>query len=145
MRCDHFFDPMGADVGDDVSVNNSPVADWDFVAENAAHADAAGRAGNSWIPPILGALVEAARVTRLARFFPFTSHHRFCLSDGPEWWVGDGQVAPAFIALDPEDGYIVWKGSPYDAAATVAVTTGNEGAAAAGLERLLDLWPESAP
>lgn len=78
-----------------------------------------------------------------ARFFLFTSHHRFCLSDGPQWRVGDGQVAPAFIALDPEAGYVVWKGCPYDAGATIAVSTADPGVPAAELEQLLVSWPMS--
>ncbi|MFJ4851113.1 MULTISPECIES: hypothetical protein [unclassified Streptomyces] len=127
-------------------MNNTLSAAWAFEAEAAEAADTIGREpGRSWIPPILGVLVAAVRLTSLARLYPFTSHNRFCLSDGPQWWAGQGEIAPAFVALDPEAGFTVWRGKPYDASASMTMTTSKQEAAAAALAELLSAWPHAGP
>jgi hypothetical protein len=60
---------------------------WDFQEIAARDLDETNRTGHSWVPPTLTALVTAVRGTTLARPYPFTSHSRLCLSDGPRFWV----------------------------------------------------------
>jgi hypothetical protein len=127
-------------------MDDSLRAAWDWQADAARHADEASRdPRRSWVPPTLAVLVAAVRATTLARLYPFTSHHRFCLSDGPQWWMGEGQVAPAFVSRLRHEGYIVWSGAPYDASAREVLSTEDPKAAAVELERLLDRWPALAP
>lgn len=124
-------------------MNDSPSAAWDFQAAAARDLDETSRDPcRSWVPPTLAILVAAVRATTLTRLYPFTSHRRLCLSDGPRFWSGEGKVAPAFVSLHRDSGYTVWSGGPYDESATAAITTQDPAAAAAELERLLDQWPE---
>jgi hypothetical protein len=113
-----------------------------------------GDPGPLGVPATLAVLVAAVRATSLQRLYPFMSLCRFCLSDGPEFWEGRGQVAPAFVAYD-RSGYTVFSGGPYDdpgdgpdmdwagTRGTVTLKTPDETAAAAELERLLQGWPEA--
>jgi hypothetical protein len=127
-------------------MGDSLSAAWDFQADAARDDDEAARdPRRSWVPPTLAGLVAAVRATTLARLYPFTSHNRFCLSDGPRFWAREGQVAPAFVSRRRDTGYTVWRGGPYDESATETLSTEDPKAAAAELERLLDRWPRSSP
>ncbi|GHF77422.1 hypothetical protein GCM10018790_64420 [Kitasatospora xanthocidica] len=117
-------------------MKESPEAAWDFELDNSAGIDQAyGRDEHVG----LVALVSAARGSGLARFYPFTSMGRLCFSTGPRWWMGDGEPVPAFVTVNPEDGYVVWRGSPYVHPAEVALVTRSAIEAVAGLERVLGL------
>jgi Family of unknown function (DUF6193) len=117
-------------------------AAWDFLAAAAHEDDEANRdPRRSWVPPTLAVLVAAVRATSLTRFYPFTSHARLCFSDGPEWWSGKGQVVPAYVARNRENGYMVSRGGPYDESAAIVLSTEDAKTAAYELERLLEGWP----
>lgn len=124
-------------------MSDSTSAAWDFQAAAARDLDETRRdPRRSWVPPTLATLVAAVRATTLARLYPFTSHSRLCLSDGPSFWSGEGAVAPAFVSLDRDSGYTIWDGGPYLETAAPVLTTGDPKTAAAELERLLQQWPE---
>ncbi|MEU6233526.1 DUF6193 family natural product biosynthesis protein [Kitasatospora sp. NPDC047058] len=82
---------------------------WEHLAAVAASWDErrGGASTKSWVPPILGALVQAARSSSLGCFYPFTSHARLCFSTGPAHWLAEGEVLPICIALHPESRYVV--------------------------------------
>jgi len=126
---------------DNSAMSDSLSTEWDFQEVAARHFDEASRRVRSWVPPTLTVLVAAVRASTLRRLYPFTSHNRFCLSDGPRFWAGEGQVAPAFVSLHRDWGYTLWSGGPYDPAATEMLSTEDASAAAIELERLLDRWP----
>lgn len=127
-------------------MDNSLAASWDVEAQAAEGVDARGREpGKAPVPPILGPLVTAARTTSLARLHPFTSLDRFCLSDGREWWTGHGRVAPAFVALVPREGYVVWRGDPYGESVTRVLATTDAEEAAAALADELESWSPPPP
>jgi hypothetical protein len=130
-------------------MNHALLASWDW-QELAADAMDEGCEDPvlCWVPPNLGDLVKAARATTLRRFFPFTAHACFGLSNMPNWWEAGPEcdpIAPAFVSRTRQDGYLIWPGTPYhfDEAQLVLVTDDPMSAAAA-LERLLAEWPASA-
>ncbi|MEV0416454.1 DUF6193 family natural product biosynthesis protein [Streptomyces sp. NPDC050448] len=83
-------------------------AGWDFQARAAVQWDDRSRGSTTtWVPPIMGALVDAARNSGLGQFYPFTSHARLCFSIGRRRWVGEGDVLPVCIALLPKGSYSV--------------------------------------
>ena len=88
--------------------HDSVGAEWDFQARAAAAwDDPSERPAATWVPPIMGALVGAARDSALGRFYPFTSHARLCFSTGRREWLGEGDVLPVCIALLPGGSYSV--------------------------------------
>ncbi|MET7312686.1 DUF6193 family natural product biosynthesis protein [Streptomyces sp. NPDC005571] len=87
---------------------DSVEAEWDFQARAATQWDERSRgSATTWVPPIMGALVDAARNSTLGRFYPFTSHARLCFSTGRRHWLGEGNVLPVCIALLPGGSYSV--------------------------------------
>jgi len=126
---------------DNEAVDESLTSAWEFQATSAEVLDKFARERPSRIPPTLAVLVAAVSATTLTRLYPFTSHCRLCLSDGSRFWSGEGQVAPAFVSLDADCGYIVWRGGPYDESASEVGSTEDPATAAAELERLLVQWP----
>ncbi|MFF3113277.1 DUF6193 family natural product biosynthesis protein [Kitasatospora sp. NPDC057904] len=109
---------------------------WDFELDSSAGVDQSyGRDEHVGLVP----LVSAARGSGLARFYPFTSMGRLCFSTGPRWWMGDGEPVPAFVTVDAEGGYVVWRGSPCVHPAEEVLETHAAAEAVAGLERLLGL------
>ncbi|GAA5008180.1 hypothetical protein GCM10025734_50030 [Kitasatospora paranensis] len=87
-------------MGPERESGDSVEAAWDFQARSAADWDDRARASTAiWVPPIMQALVDAARNSVLGRFYPFTSHARLCFSTGPRYWLGEGDVLPVCIAL----------------------------------------------
>jgi hypothetical protein len=122
-------------------VEDSAEDAWAFIRAQAQATDSRCRRIGSWVPPILGDLVDAAHATTLRRFHPFTSMNYFCMASGPRWWLRDGgHIAPALIALHPSAGYAVWPEQPADDDAEPLMTTGDAHAAVAELERLLAAW-----
>lgn len=87
---------------------DSVEVEWDFRARAAAQWDDRSRGSTTtWVPPIMEALVDAARNSALGQFYPFTSHARLCFSTGLRHWVGEGDVLPVSIALIPGGSYSV--------------------------------------
>jgi hypothetical protein len=102
----------------------SPESVWrSFIGAGDAEDDGRRDATKSWVPPILGALARAAHATGLRRLYPFTSMNRPCFSSGPQWWVGNGSVAPVSIELMPSPTYDVRSGDPCGAEPSVVVMT----------------------
>jgi hypothetical protein len=120
-------------------VDDSPQASWDFCLQVAQGIDHVCRGDDTWVPPILTALVTAVRATSLRRLHPFTSHAALSLSSGPRCWEQGAKTAPAFISLDPAGHYNVWSGHA-DVAGALACATSDPEHAAAELERLLAQW-----
>ncbi|MEU4114082.1 DUF6193 family natural product biosynthesis protein [Kitasatospora sp. NPDC028055] len=110
-------------------------AEWDFQARAAAQWDERSRSSTTtWVPPIMEALVDAARNSALAHFYPFTSHARLCFSTGGRHWVGDGQVLPVCIALLPGGTYSV--AHKHDPAQVLLETTNADEAVATAVAAL---------
>jgi len=129
---------------DNEAVDESLTSAWEFQATAAHDDDEVSRKGgpkHTWVPPNLAALVAAARATTLTRFYPFTACSALCLSDGPRFWDGAGEVAPAFISRHRDGQYFVWRGGPYREGATLVLASADPDTAAAELERLLARWP----
>ena len=123
----------------------NPEKHWDFQESAARSGDAWCLSNETWVPPNAAALVAAARRTELCRFFPFTAHQYLSFSDGPTpWKSGAGQIAPACISQDPDHGYVVWDGGPYDADRNPVLMTPEPEEAAAKTVRLLTGWPSPA-
>lgn len=117
--------------------------EWENLADSASSRDAYFQARRSWIPPTFAALVAAVRRTRLIRFYPFTGHEYLYFADGPGIWDENGEVAPACIGRDRDEGYSVFRGAlgyvPPDQV-TRTLTTHDPDEAAAEAERLLAGW-----
>lgn len=117
--------------------------EWENLADSASSRDAYFRARRSWSPPTFAVLVAAVRQTRLIRFYPFTGHEYLYFADGPGVWDENGEVAPACIGRDRDEGYSVFRGAlgygPPDQV-TRTVTTYDPDEAAAEAERLLAGW-----
>lgn len=117
--------------------------EWENLAESASSRDAYFQAPRSWIPPTFAALVAAIRQTRLIRFYPFTGHEYLYFADRPGIGDENGEVAPACIGRDPDEGYSVFRGAlgyvPPDQV-TRTLTTYDPDEAAAEAERLLAGW-----
>ncbi|MEY9858273.1 hypothetical protein ABH935_003888 [Catenulispora sp. GAS73] len=110
---------------------------WDEMCERARLRDDFTRdRESSWVPPILHALVTAARSTTLRRFHPFTSHAmlRFATSRRHD----EATIAPGLVSLTAAGTYEVWDRR---SGATVVVSTTNDPVqAAAALEWVLAGW-----
>ncbi|GAA4485351.1 hypothetical protein GCM10023191_009920 [Actinoallomurus oryzae] len=123
----------------------NPEKHWDFQQSAAQSGDAWCLSNPTWVPPNAAALVAAARRTELCGFFPFTAHQYLSFSDGPTWWKpGGGQIAPACISQDPDHGYVVWDGGPYDGGRNPVLRTQDPDEAANEVARLLAGWPSPA-
>ncbi|MEV7595811.1 DUF6193 family natural product biosynthesis protein [Kitasatospora sp. NPDC089797] len=110
-------------------------AEWDFRARAAAEWDERSRSSTTtWVPPIMEALVDAARNSALAQFYPFTSHARLCFSTASRHWVGAGQVLPVSIALLPGGTYSV--AHKHDPAQALLETTSADDAVATAVAAL---------
>ena len=95
----------------------------------------------TWPPPIMAELVSVASRTDLVRLCPFISHNVLRFATSPRWYVGEGSVAPAFIALfGNPDGYVVYSGELFGNADAV-LDTANAADAAAKAAELLASWP----
>ncbi|WP_328923532.1 DUF6193 family natural product biosynthesis protein [Streptomyces sp. NBC_00190] len=114
---------------------DSVEAEWDFLADAAAKWDDRSRgSATTWVPPIMGALVDAARNSVLSQFYPFTSHARLCFSTGLRQWLGEGYVLPLCIALLPGGSYSV--GHRHDPAKMLLETTSADEAVATAVTAL---------
>lgn len=82
---------------------------WDRMLEEARSFDESCMdRTKSWPPPIMEDLVEAARRSALARFYPFSSHAVLRFSTAP---LPDGELPPVAIGLASQpDEYVVWWG-----------------------------------
>jgi hypothetical protein len=117
--------------------------EWANLADAARSRDAYFQASGSSTPPTLAALVDAIRRTRLTRFYPFRGHEYLYFADGPGVWDENGEVAPACIGRDRDEGYSVFRGALGHAPAaqvTRTLTTHDPDEAAAEAERLLAGW-----
>lgn len=94
---------------------------------------------NTRVPPNLGPLVRAVRLTSLRRWAPSTSHEYFHLRAGLRF---DAARSPALIARHRTYGYLVFPRYPQDEDDDVRPTLVTRAAteAAAELERLLANW-----
>jgi hypothetical protein len=91
----------------------------------------------------MAALVEAASRTDLVRLFPFHSHNVLRFATSPQWYLGVGDVAPAFIMLEPNpDRYLVYSGDLRGANA-IELETDSPAAAAARAAELVLSWSPS--
>jgi hypothetical protein len=118
---------------------------WDWMLGCAREFDeSCADRSQTWPPPIMTALVMAAAATGLRRFYPFTSHQLLRFATSPEWYLGEGAVAPGCIdlAADP-DRYIVWSGQLFHEPLRNILETVDAVAAVRELDRLLAGWPES--
>ncbi|MFJ9456363.1 DUF6193 family natural product biosynthesis protein [Kitasatospora sp. NPDC101447] len=114
---------------------DSVEAEWDFQARAATHWDDRSRGSTTtWVPPIMRALVDAARHSALGRFHPFTSHARLCFSTDGRHWPGEGDILPVCIALLPGGSYSV--ALKHDPAEVVLETTNADEAVAAAVAAL---------
>jgi hypothetical protein len=110
-------------------------AAWDRWARSAADWDNRSRASSTtWVPPIMGALVDAARNSALGRFYPFTSHASLCFRTCPRHRQGEDDALPVVIALRPGGRYLVaHKHAPTE---TLLETTSAEEAVATAVQAL---------
>ncbi len=94
---------------------------------------------DTWVPPNLGALVRAVRMTSLCRWVPSNSHTNFHLRAGLRF---DAERSPALITRRRPYGYLVFPRYPRGEADDVRPTlvTHSPTEAAAELERLLADW-----
>ncbi|WP_422071004.1 MULTISPECIES: DUF6193 family natural product biosynthesis protein [unclassified Streptomyces] len=114
---------------------DSVEAEWGFQARAATQWDDRSRgSATTWVPPIMGALVDAARNSALGQFYPFTSHARLCFSTGRRHWLGEGDVLPVCIALLPGGSYSV--AHKYDPADLLLETTSADEAVATAVTAL---------
>ncbi|GAA1101528.1 DUF6193 family natural product biosynthesis protein [Kitasatospora arboriphila] len=122
-------------MGPERESNDSIEAEWNFLVRSAANWD--NRPGDypaTWVPPIMGALADAARNSALSQFYPFISHARLCFSTGRRHWLGEGDVLPVCIALLPGGSYSV--AHRHDPAKVLLETTSPEEAVAAAVDAL---------
>jgi hypothetical protein len=93
-------------------------------------------------PPIMEDLVEAARRSALARFYPFTSHAVLRFSTAP---LPGGELPPVAIGLAGQpDEYVVWWGdvsTMRDAHVQLLTTDAEEAVTLAAL--LLSGWGDA--
>jgi hypothetical protein len=90
-----------------------PTESWwtEQLAEAEAFDGYSADRAKSWVPPILAALVSAASRTGLVRLYPCRSVNLLRFATSPLWYAGEGHVAPALIALQPNpDGDGVYSG-----------------------------------
>lgn len=111
--------------------------------QNYAHENdrSSGFPTKSWVPPILGPLVDAAQATVLGRLYPFTSMNRLCFATRSEQHMDASSIAPAFVVVAPPGEYVVFEGDPYADAPRESLTTTDPSEAAAQAAKLLTGWP----
>lgn len=114
---------------------------WDeeMAAAEAFDVSCADRS-KAWPPPIMATLVEAASRTDLVRFFPFHSHNVLRFATSPNWYLSEGDVAPAFVVLGRNpDRYLVFSGE-LRGITTIELETDSPTAAADRAADLLLSW-----